>query len=107
MQSYQLGDIVLIKFPFTNALGFKKRPALIIKDTHDNDIIVCRITSKIYESAFDIYLPEFKKFGLQLPSVIRLHKIATLEINMIDNTLGKLDAKTKKTVKIQLAKIVD
>ncbi len=46
MNKLNFGDIVLLKFPFTNTKTFKKRPALIIKDLNDNDIIVCRITSK-------------------------------------------------------------
>lgn len=48
MANYKLGEIVLIKFPFTDNLGFKKRPALMIKDTNDGDVIVCRISSKLY-----------------------------------------------------------
>jgi len=70
MPNYQLGDIVLVKFPFTNNLGFKKRPALIIKDTNNGDVIVCRITSKLYDSAYDIELKDWSQNGLQLPSVI-------------------------------------
>lgn len=65
MANYKLGEIVLVKFPFTNNLGFKKRPALIIKDTNDGDVIVCRITSKLYDSSYDIELKNWSKNGLQ------------------------------------------
>jgi len=45
MERLTFGDIVLLKFPFTDGISFKKRPALIINDYDDGDIIVCRITS--------------------------------------------------------------
>ncbi len=95
MANYKLGEIVLVKFPFTNNLGFKKRPALIIKDTNDGDVIVCRITSKHYNSPYDIDLTNWSQNGLQLPSVIRAHKMASLEKNMIDRKLGEVDNNVK------------
>jgi hypothetical protein len=45
MDKLNFGDIVLLKFPFTDGKTYKRRPALIIKDFDDGDIIVCRITS--------------------------------------------------------------
>lgn len=98
MANYKLGEIVLVKFPFTNNLGFKKRPALIIKDTNDGDVIVCRITSMLYGSSYDIELKNWSQNGLQLPSVIRVHKMASLEKNMIDRTLGEVDNNVKAQV---------
>ena len=102
MAPYKLGEIVLIKFPFTNNLGFKRRPALVIKDTNDGDVIVCRVTSKLYNAAYDIDVKNRQQSGLQLPSVIRAHKIATLEKNMIDRKLGDVDS----NIKTQLASII-
>ncbi len=78
MDKLDFGDIVLLKFPFTDTKTFKKRPALIINDLNDGDIIVCRITSKIYKTSFDVCLDDWKQSGLKLPSVIRVHKLATL-----------------------------
>jgi len=98
MANYTLGEIVLVKFPFTNNLGFKKRPALIIKDTNDGDVIVCRIPSKLYTSSYDIELKNWSQNGLQLPSVIRVHKMASLEKNMIDRKLGEVDNNVKTQV---------
>ena len=98
MANYKLGDIVLVKFPFTSNTGFKKRPALIIKDTNDGDVIMCRITSKVYYSPYDIELKNWSQNGLQLPSVIRVHKMASLEKNMIDRKLGEVDPNVKAQV---------
>jgi len=82
------GDVVLIKFPFSSGLESKKRPAFIIRDTHDGDVILCRITSKIYNSKYDYFIERWVGLGLKLPSVIRLHKIATVEYSMIEKVMG-------------------
>jgi hypothetical protein len=31
------------------------------------------------------------KFGLKLPSVVRVHKMATLEVDMIETLMGQVD----------------
>ena len=101
------GTIVLLKFPFSDRIGFKRRPALILKDFEDGDLLVCRITSKIYKSKYDIYLDNWLHFGLKLPSVIRVHKMATLESDMIESTMGCLDDITfNKIMRVYLS-IID
>lgn len=54
MLSFKFGNIVLIEFPYSDVLHKKQRPALVLKDTHDGDIIVSRITSQSKESINDI-----------------------------------------------------
>jgi mRNA interferase MazF len=47
---------------------------------------------------YDIELENWSQNGLQLPSVIRVHKIASLEKNMIDRKLGEIDNNVKTEV---------
>ena len=98
MEKLVFGDIVLLKFPFTDGKSFKKRPALIINDYNDGDIIVCRITSQIYDSKNDYFLDNWREAGLKLPSVVRVHKIATLDRNLVEAKMGKLDGLSKKSI---------
>jgi mRNA interferase MazF len=98
MERLIFGDIVLLKFPFTDRKSFKKRPALIINDFNDGDIIVCRITSQIYNTKNDFYLAKWKDAGLKLPSVVRIHKIATLDKSLVELIMGKLDEQSKKSI---------
>jgi len=41
---------------FTDAAGQKRRPALVLLDTGDPDIVAARLTSQPYSTAFDISL---------------------------------------------------
>ena len=99
MNKLNFGDIVLLRFPFTDGKKYKKRPALIINDYNDGDIIVCRITSQIYNTKQDVYIKNWKKSGLRLTSVIRVHKIATLEKDMVEIVMGKIDESLKTKIK--------
>ncbi|MVN20564.1 type II toxin-antitoxin system PemK/MazF family toxin [Mucilaginibacter arboris] len=69
MDKLNFGDILLLKFPFTDGHTYKRRPALLINNCDDGDIIVCRITSKIYDTPQDVLINEWEKCGLKLPSI--------------------------------------
>jgi mRNA interferase MazF len=107
MDKLNFGDIVLLKFPFTDSKTFKRRPALIISDFNDGDIIVCRITSQIYTTHNDIEIDDWKKSGLKLPSVIRVHKLATLEKDMVEKAMGQIDNSTKERVRQIIIKLTE
>ena len=96
--TYNFCDIILIKFPFTDNITFKKRPPLILKDTEDEDIILCRIASKSYSTSYDLEIKDWAQAGLKLPSFIRVHKLASLEKDMIDIKLGELNTLDKAIV---------
>ena len=106
MNKLHFGDIVLLRFPYADGQTFKKRPALIINDYDDGDVIVCRITSQLYTSNQDIYIENWKKSGLKLPSVIRIHKIATLEKGMVEIIMGKIEESLKAKVQTLFANLV-
>ena len=107
MDKLHFGDIVLLKFPFTDGTTFKRRPALIINDFDDGDLIVCRITSQIYKTKNDIYIVDWEKSGLKLPSVIRVHKIATLEKDMVEFIMGQIEEPNKEQVRKIISKLTD
>ncbi len=89
MTIYQSGEILLLNFPFTNE-GSKRRPALVLLDTGDADVIVARVTSQAPQVEYDAELEAWQNAGLALPSVVRLHKLATLEKRLVERQLGRL-----------------
>jgi len=107
MDKLNFGNIVLLKFPFTDGMSYKRRPALIINDFDDGDIVVCRITSQIYKTKNDIFVDDWEKSGLKLPSVIRIHKIATLEKDMVEIIMGQIDETTKNKIRTIITKLTE
>lgn len=96
--SFQPGDLVLVDFPFTASGAGKPRPAMVVLDTGDADVIVARVTSQFATTPFDVSLKEWKKSGLLAPSIVRLHKLATLSESLIQQQLGTLDSVDRSTV---------
>jgi mRNA interferase MazF len=90
MASYAAGDTVLLAFPFTDTAASKRRPALVLLDTGDDDIVVARVTCQLSAAPQDVTLDEWQQAGLLLPSVVRLHKVATLQRKLVDRKLGRL-----------------
>jgi len=52
--------------------------------------VVAKITSKINTTIFDVKIEEWQKAGLLKESIVRLHKINTLEKCLVEKKLGKL-----------------
>ena len=48
MEKFSVGDIVLVRFPFSDLSQQKLRPALGLADVQRGDCILCRITSQPY-----------------------------------------------------------
>lgn len=107
MNKLNFGDIVLLKFPFTDGKTYKRRPALIINDFDDGDVIVCRITSQIYNTSNDILIQDWEKAGLKLPSVIRVHKMATLEKDLVEIIMGQVENAIKEKVRTTISRLTD
>jgi mRNA interferase MazF len=92
MTSYNFGDIVLIGFPHTDLQGITKRPAIVLYDSGDQDVLLARITTQEYTTEADYKIPDWQKSGLLAESYIRLGKQATIEKRYIVKQLGTLPA---------------
>ncbi len=92
----QKGDIVLVRFPFTDLSSEKLRPALVLtEETKTGDVILAFITSQITQKEdIDILISEssddFRQTGLKKESLIKLNKITTLNRRIIVGKIGKL-----------------
>ncbi|UNU25874.1 type II toxin-antitoxin system PemK/MazF family toxin [Microcoleus vaginatus] len=90
MTNYQSGELVLVGFIFAGAAETKRRPGLVLLDTGDEDMIVAKITSQITRTNFDVEIQEWQQAGLKRPSVVRLHKVNTLQKSLVERRLGIL-----------------
>ncbi len=107
MDKYNFGEIVLLNFPFSDSVNIKRRPALILLDTGDSDIVVARITSQQIISDYDVDIKEWQESGLLQQSFVRLHKLATLEKKFVQKIMGKLQTDDLQNVKSVVKELWD
>jgi mRNA interferase MazF len=103
---YAFGDVLIINFPFSDDLGSKRRPVMVIKDTNDKDVLIAKITSQAYSTSYDADLQDWKQGGLLSPSVVRIHKIQTLHSSLIFGHIGRLTSTDLNTVKKALMRLI-
>jgi len=106
MITYKFGDIVLIGFPHTDLQGISKRPAVVLYDSGDQDVLVARITTQQYTTEADHRIADWKKCGLLADSYIRLGKQATIEKQYVIKQLGTLAVPEIKNLKSILRQIL-
>src|SRR5687768_10230859 len=105
MTSYQAGDLVLVAFPFTSGQGAKVRPAMVVADTGDADVLVARLTTKAPQSASDVPIAAWSAAGLLGPANARVHKLATIEKSLVHKQLGHLDPTDRPQIAAMLKQV--
>ncbi len=88
--SFRAGDVVLVTVPFTDGTGGKRRPAVVLLDVGDADVVVAPITSRLRPSTYHVDIVEWESAGLLKPSLVRLHKPATVDRTLVEQRLGRL-----------------
>ena len=101
------GDVVLIKFPYTDLTSTKVRPALVISSDNYNlsgaDAIFVAISSKLdnlqqYDIEMNLANPEFSVTGLKAPALIKADKIVRLAKSLASRHLGQAGPDTMAKV---------
>src|SRR5260370_1017352 len=90
MTIFSKGDLLLAEFPFAGGKLTKKRPALVLLDSGDADVVLARITTQPHRTTYDVNVVHWQSCGLRAPSFVRLHKIVTSEKAQVLRVLGSL-----------------
>lgn len=106
MTTYEFGDVVLLAFPHTDLATISKRPAVVIYDPGDQDVLVARVTAQEHVAEADYKLVEWRKCGLLAESYVRLGKQATVGKQLIVRNLGRLETQDMENLKTILKKIL-
>ena len=89
------GEVVLVRFPFTDLRATKLRPAVILA-RHGEDVIVAGVFSNVPPALRDTWLlieeshPHFAATGLRKRSVVKGEKLAVVHRSVIASTIGTL-----------------
>lgn len=86
----QKGEIVLVKFPFTDLSGTKVRPALLLKMIDEDVLLMFITTNLLSNNGFDILVQPSIQNGLKKTSLLKVCKLITLHNTLVYGRLGFL-----------------
>jgi mRNA interferase MazF len=94
------GEVVSVRFPFSDLTASKLRPAVVLANVGRDDFILCQITSKPYADpqAIQIDHNSFASGGLPLVSYVRPGKLFSAHKTLINRAEGTLTGTVHKTI---------
>ena len=92
MGAFVKGDVLIVRFPFTDLSGDKKRPSVVVANLPGEDMILCMITGQPLADADSIPLDngDFASGSLQKPSNIRPNRLFTGANRIVGYQIGSL-----------------
>ena len=103
----EVWDVIVVPFPFTEARGVKRRPALVVSSRSFNEnghTVLAMITTKAHHPwPGDTELNDRRSAGLELPCIVRL-KAFTLDNRLIIRKIGHLSSADRRRVAGQFSK---
>lgn len=96
MTNFEFGQVVLVRFPFTDQYGSKQRPAVVISNHTYNrlrpDVILMAITSRIHQTPGfgETNIQNWQAAGLLKPSTVK-PVVFTAEKAIVKKSLGKIE----------------
>ena len=109
------GKVVLVPFPFDDLSTAKVRPAVCLTNPIGiyRHVVLAFITSRISshpaksDLVLDVQDADFSATGLRVSSALRLHRLMTVTMSIIQRELGKLSPRMQAEVDIKLRDLFD
>ena len=100
MAGFIKGDILKVRFPFTDFSQFAKRPSFVVKQVSPDDIILCPITksSGPHNTSIMIETTDFETGFLPHISYIKINYPFTADKSAVIKSIGKLKKKNTNEV---------
>ena len=109
--NFEQGEIVVAQILYSEQIGIKTRPALVISNSKFNkksdDLILLKITSKSKKTEYDIELTnkDIEEGELRTESQIMVDNPVTAYNGMIQNKIGKISNQKLKEVKQKIKEL--
>jgi len=111
--NFEQGDIVIAELLYSEQIGLKLRPALVISNTKYNktsdDIILLKITSSEKKTNYDLTLKtnDIEIGKLKVESTIMIDNPVTTYKGVIQTKVGKVTKEKLKEVKEKLSELYE
>jgi len=106
-------DILLTRFPFSDLVGSKVRPVLVLSNDVYNrrfsDVLICAITSspRPHEYAADLAAKDLEQGVLKVESKVRSDTITSIEQEIVLKKIGRVRKEKYRQVVNLVQKLID
>ena len=92
MARFVKGDVVVVPFPFSDLSPSRRRPALVVAELPDDELVLCQVTSQSVRDAQAVMISDgdFQSGSLQQTGNIRPNRLFTADQSTIVYRLGQL-----------------
>ncbi|MFA4906851.1 MAG: type II toxin-antitoxin system PemK/MazF family toxin [archaeon] len=109
--SFEQGDIIVADLLYSEQVGVKRRPVLVISkgeyNKNSEDLIVLKITSAEKQTKFDVPLKqaELEAGSLRVESIIMVDFISTVQKSLVSEKIGRISEKKLEEVKKRMKEL--
>jgi mRNA interferase MazF len=109
METFTVGSVVLIPFPFSDLSRIKRRPAIVIAEVDHGDWILCQVTSQPYSDSQSIEISDnhFQQGSIQRVSYVRPGKLFTAHYTLIIRKVAQLKPEVLKKIREKIKNLID
>ena len=111
--TYRQRDILLTRFPFSDLVGSKVRPVLVLSNDSYNqrfpDLLICAITSspRPHEYAAGLAAKDLEQGVLKVESRVRADTITSIEQEIVLKKIGRVKKEKYRQVINLVQKLID
>ena len=108
MGAFAAGDVVLVRFPFSDLSQTKLRPAIVLADAGRGDLVLCQVTSRPYgdAGAESLTAVDFRRGRLPVDSYVRPAKLFTAHADLVAVVVGTLHDDARQRVVAAVVKML-
>jgi mRNA interferase MazF len=102
------GDIVLLRFPYSDLSGAKLRPAVVVAKVDRGDFVACQITSNaaIRREMISLTPASFSRGALNVASFVLPGKLFTAQDSIVIKTVARLTDVARDQVKDAVVRVI-
>jgi len=101
-----IGDVVLVSFPFVEQPAFKKRPAVVLLKAGER-VVCAAVTSRADKRPWEVELKHWKEAGLSKPSRVKVDTLSTFSASSGARRCGRLHPSDLRRVEAAYRKVLE
>ena len=109
MGTFAAGQVVIVRFPFSDLTASKLRPAAVLAEAGRGDWILCQITSQTYgdPKAIPLGAADFVRGALRITSYARPGKLFTAHSSLVAGQAGELETGKFKAIRGAVVRMIE